>query len=197
MQAHFFLPLLVISKIKQDREKNILTFWNKKKERIMIKHVQAVPTLMPWWHGEYVEGYWKLSRNSQDKSFAWPVATPVSDNPHWFNMRHNFLGKLERVESRLLKYQEAINDGAGDPSVDDGVRDCVVTYRGLATCRLCKPQIMVGCLEFVIRKFSWEGRDITLRWPVGYSHYLKEHDIVPSRLFICVIEQLNKNSGIF
>lgn len=164
----------------------------------MIRHTQAVPTLMPWERGEYVEGFWKMSENAKAKSFPWPVATPHKDNPHWFKMRDGFLEKIERVEARLIRYQDAINDGAGGPlDYDEGgnVRDCVITNRGLATCRLCKPQIMIGCLEFVIRNFSWEGNNITLRWPVGYSHYLKKHDIVPSRLFICVIEQLNKNTG--
>jgi len=156
---------------------------------VLERHYQKVPTVVLR-NGEYIEGYWAQTE-TQESPYSWPSPTPDYLNPEWFRHRHWILEKLERVEKTLVVFQESISDVMSDGTEDDGIRDCVISYRGLSTCRVCRR--FVGNKEFVIRNFPWGTDLLTLRWPIGYSHYLRKHDIVPSSLFIIMIVNLELN----
>ncbi len=47
-----------------------------------------------------------------------------------------------------------------------------IAYRGFSTCRLCG--IPNGCQEF--ERQGW-------KWPNGYLHYVRDHDVRPSKEF--------------
>jgi hypothetical protein len=48
----------------------------------------------------------------------------------------------------------------------------------------------VGYREYVLYGVEYDGKIFDLHWPEGLHHYLTEHDVVPSKLFISVINSL-------
>ena len=54
-------------------------------------------------------------------------------------------------------------------------RDATITrYKGWSTCRICGKKN--GSYEFTVESIGI--------WPVGYRHYIEEHNIKPPRRFI-------------
>ena len=135
------------------------------------------PTLTLLKNNEYIEGYWASFRNDSTSIYPWPISASFEDNHEWFSNRIEFLSKLKLIEKELEE-KENIRMENTYPHV--------LSFRGLATCRLCRNIKFIGHKEFVLRD-PHEGTMITMRWPIGYRHYLKCHDVVPSSLFISLI----------
>jgi hypothetical protein len=116
-----------------------------------------------------VEGYWAQSRHDTSR-YPWPKSSTVTENPEWFHMRSEFC-------EHLLQVQEQHTHNA-------------LCYMGLSPCRLCTKPTVVGYREYVLYGVEYDGKIFDLHWPEGLHHYLTEHDVVPSKLFISVINSL-------
>lgn len=89
-------------------------------------------------------------RQSQDSSSELPWPEPCTD-AIWPLLKDNFIVRLEALELRLSS---------------EGKQKF---YRGSSICRLCK--CINGSREYYTDEW---------RWPEGYLHYIKEHNVAPS-----------------
>ena len=70
--------------------------------------------------------------------------------------------KLSTVEESVKEIQ----DNIGDYGIQDDQDDYIKQYFGWSTCRICEKNN--GGEEYYVGDY---------KWPSGYSHYVKEHNI--------------------
>lgn len=117
-------------------------------------------------------GYWYNNYDADAKHLPMPVAK----SEPWEGQQA-FIEKLISIETPLmLAYQAYVdqwNANIGIRGAIDPVRPKTVeSYRGDSRCRCC--DMSNGCREFTY--MGW-------RWPQGYIHYLRDHNVLPDEDF--------------
>jgi len=111
----------------------------------------------------FQEGFWASHEDplldTYESKYPWP-------SPHPDGVPHK-----EALLKALHDIQTSLEGTPGE-----------VSYRGLAPCRLCDQ--FVGSREYT---YSNPTTGDTVTWPQGYSHYIEEHNVRPSRRFYAIV----------
>ena len=113
------------------------------------------------------EGYFKGT--GADGKYPPPsLIDDIDELPNTPGAFHGFLTKdnYQQFKKRLERIQRSAKYDA---------------YRGSSVCRVCGCRN--GSVEFYINHYDKIVGDVQVRWPEGYIHYLKEHNLHPSEWF--------------
>lgn len=129
-----------------------------------FRHLKVTPEYLKWKTDkeENYEGMWK--KEEKYSKLPWPLIKK-GGVPHYFN---KFLEKLEKTESNLFQL--------GSFLPENQEMECLL-------CNYDVPRSSRG--HFVLNLDAYEPKT-ELRWPSIYYHYLHDHGVLPSRMFVTI-----------
>jgi hypothetical protein len=122
---------------------------------------------------DWVEGYWYY----KDVHAKFPK--PVAHSNTWEG-QESWLALLTRVENKIRPHDQ---HNPGTSSNEAVTRYAFHTYGAPSFCRLCSKEN--GASEYQIVTAGTR-----YRWPDGFRHYVKTHNVMPSRQFHTFIKSL-------
>lgn len=107
-----------------------------------------------------VEGYWADPKYKTKDCAAYPVPKP---NAQSFEGEKQFIEKLNKIELSLQK----------PPHISEN--------NGHSYCRICEDFEYNGSREYHFKGYNWPG---------GYTHYIQQHHVKPSREFYLFVMKM-------